>query len=453
MRKIKLLSTVAVAALLAAGAATAQTSMDQQKGKDSSSQMMQHRAGSADAGAMDRAAESKGKAQNERSTTGQSVGNSGSAKANSSELSSPSKSAERSDSSREKNPSLKKGDKSNSTSSSAASEKGSKQQSRGNTRSTSGQSTDSSNRTAPQNTSGTRPTPSNSAASSETGTSQAQGVHLSAQQQTKVRDAVFSHGNAPRVDHVDFAVSVGTAVPSHVHLVAVPDTLVQIYPEWRNDEYFVVRDEIVIVDHSRKIAAVIPAGPGHASTGSSTAVVDLSPAEIREVQTVLIERGLLHGHADGIWSERTREALIAFQRREGLNASGRIDSRTVSSLGLSGKIKARGGSETVGTGRQNGRGMQPSTSGQSTVGRDAPNKSLSSGPSKSSSQTSTSKKNSSTTGAAPKDQNGSRDSSPDKADKSNSKSGEDLSGSKPDTSGSPLSASGQKNDQQKSGSK
>jgi hypothetical protein len=141
MTKIKLLSTVAVAAMLSAGAATAQTSMDQQKGKDSSSQMMQHRAGSPGAGAMDRGAEFKGKTQNEPSTTGQSVGNSGSEKANSSELSSPSKSAEPSGTSREKNSSLKKGDKSSSASSSAASEKGSKEQSR----STSGQSTDTSN--------------------------------------------------------------------------------------------------------------------------------------------------------------------------------------------------------------------------------------------------------------------------------------------------------------------
>jgi len=32
-------------------------------------------------------------------------------------------------------------------------------------------------------------------------------------------------------------------------VMEVPDNLVAIYPEWRGDEYFVVRDEIVIVDH------------------------------------------------------------------------------------------------------------------------------------------------------------------------------------------------------------
>jgi len=106
-------------------------------------------------------------------------------------------------------------------------------------------------------------------ATSAQSNSRAQGVQLSAQQESRVRDTVFASGNVPRVDRVDFSVNVGTAVPSHVHVVAVPDTLVQIYPQWRGNEYFVVRDEIVIVDHSRKIVAVIPGGSSHASKSRS----------------------------------------------------------------------------------------------------------------------------------------------------------------------------------------
>jgi len=39
----------------------------------------------------------------------------------------------------------------------------------------------------------------------------------------------------------------------------------------------------------------------------------------------------------GVWGAETREALIAFQRKEGVEASGGIDTRTVTALGLSGK--------------------------------------------------------------------------------------------------------------------
>jgi peptidoglycan hydrolase-like protein with peptidoglycan-binding domain len=52
----------------------------------------------------------------------------------------------------------------------------------------------------------------------------------------------------------------------------------------------------------------------------------------------LIERGLLHGEADGIWSPETREAITVYQRREGIAVTGSIDVRTVSSLGVSGRL-------------------------------------------------------------------------------------------------------------------
>ena len=42
-----------------------------------------------------------------------------------------------------------------------------------------------------------------------------------------------------------------------------------------------------------------------------------------------------------MWGPDTREALIAFQRKEGFSATGSIDTRTVGALGLSGKVKAQ----------------------------------------------------------------------------------------------------------------
>jgi peptidoglycan hydrolase-like protein with peptidoglycan-binding domain len=176
----------------------------------------------------------------------------------------------------------------------------------------------------------------------------------------------------PRVDRVDFSVNVGATVPSHVHLVAVPDTLIEIHSAWRGDEFFVVRDEIVIVDHSRKIVAVIPGGNRHASSGSSTTIVEnMTPTEIRQIQTVLIQRGFLHAKADGKIGTETREAVIAFQRKEGIEATGRIDTSTVSSLGLSGKVQARGtqgqkggGAATTGSSLMSDQKSAPATSGQ-----------------------------------------------------------------------------------------
>ena len=65
---------------------------------------------------------------------------------------------------------------------------------------------------------------------------------LSSEQRTKIRETVLAGNNLPRVDNVSFAVREGTVVSGNVRVMVVPDNLVAIYPEWRGDEYFVVRD-------------------------------------------------------------------------------------------------------------------------------------------------------------------------------------------------------------------
>lgn len=69
---------------------------------------------------------------------------------------------------------------------------------------------------------------------------------LSTEQKTKIRTTVINR--APKVTNVNFSLSVGTVVPRTVHVVAVPAPLIEIYPEWRGYSYFVVGDEIVIVE-------------------------------------------------------------------------------------------------------------------------------------------------------------------------------------------------------------
>jgi hypothetical protein len=81
---------------------------------------------------------------------------------------------------------------------------------------------------------------------------------LSTEQRTRIRESVLRGGNVNRVSNVNFNIRVGTVVPRSVHLVAVPPTIVEVHPAWRGFLYFVVNDEIIIVEPGTlRIVAVI----------------------------------------------------------------------------------------------------------------------------------------------------------------------------------------------------
>jgi peptidoglycan hydrolase-like protein with peptidoglycan-binding domain len=156
-------------------------------------------------------------------------------------------------------------------------------------------------------------------------------------------------------------VNVGTTVPTSVRVVEVPDVLIRIHPEWRGHRFFVVRDDIVIVDNSHRIVSVVQVGSSGAqldnrdrgSSGVRTGgAMNLSVEEIREVQQVLVREGF-DVEIDGTLSPKTREALISFQRKNGLQASGQIDSQTVTKLGVNVR-----GTTGQGGGQQGGQGNQ-----------------------------------------------------------------------------------------------
>ena len=118
---------------------------------------------------------------------------------------------------------------------------------------------------------------------------------------------------------------------------------------------------------------VVPAGPrarfSRASTGgSSAAALDLSETEIREVQRVLIERRLLTGEADGVLGPQTREALTTFQRQQGIQITGVIDTHTVDALGLSSRISQSSTTSQGQTGTQQTQ-QQPASAQQNTTGQ------------------------------------------------------------------------------------
>jgi len=81
---------------------------------------------------------------------------------------------------------------------------------------------------------------------------------LTTEQRTKIKETVLKTSSVNRVTNVNFNVSVGTVVPKSVHRVAVPQEIIVIHPAWRGFLYFVVNDEIIIVEPgSLKIIAVI----------------------------------------------------------------------------------------------------------------------------------------------------------------------------------------------------
>jgi hypothetical protein len=59
---------------------------------------------------------------------------------------------------------------------------------------------------------------------------------------------------------VNFPVRVGTVVPRDIRLLPLPATIFEIEPAWRGFEYFLVGDEIVVVNpYDLHIVAVLPA--------------------------------------------------------------------------------------------------------------------------------------------------------------------------------------------------
>ena len=82
-------------------------------------------------------------------------------------------------------------------------------------------------------------------------------VSFTSEQRTRIRQSVLEGGSVPRVNSVDFAVSAGTVVPERIHVVTVPEVLVEYHPAWRGYFYFVVGDQIVIVDRRHRIVTVI----------------------------------------------------------------------------------------------------------------------------------------------------------------------------------------------------
>jgi Protein of unknown function (DUF1236) len=106
-------------------------------------------------------------------------------------------------------------------------------------------------------------TKSSSSASEKSNATTGQGAaagaaKLTTEQRTKITSIIHEH-KTPSV-HLNVAVSVGTRIPTSVHLYPLPVEVINIYPEWRGYDYVLVGDEIVVIDpHLHEIVAIIAA--------------------------------------------------------------------------------------------------------------------------------------------------------------------------------------------------
>ena len=81
----------------------------------------------------------------------------------------------------------------------------------------------------------------------------------------------------------------------------------------------------------------------------------MSAELVRSVQQSLESKGVNPGPVDGVWGPRTHQALREFQEQQNLEASGQLDARTLTALGVGDQPSASsGGSAPSQNGSANG---------------------------------------------------------------------------------------------------
>jgi hypothetical protein len=85
-------------------------------------------------------------------------------------------------------------------------------------------------------------------------------TNLTAEQRTRITSVIRRETHVRPIEHVNFALRVGTHVPRSVHLYRLPAEVVTIYPEWRGYEYVLVEDQILVINpRTLEIVAVLEA--------------------------------------------------------------------------------------------------------------------------------------------------------------------------------------------------
>jgi DNA mismatch repair ATPase MutL len=140
-------------------------------------------------------------------------------------------------------------------------------------------------------------------------------VNINDQQRTRVAQSI-TRLNVQPLNNVNFSLSVGTAVPRDVHLQTLPSDVVEIVPQYRGYSFFVVRDEIVIVEPSTyQIVSVLP------RNGGSTAAAPAPAPSRSKVAFTDKDRDVVRRHVKTRTTERQTTgstAKVAIRRGERL---------------------------------------------------------------------------------------------------------------------------------------
>jgi hypothetical protein len=84
-------------------------------------------------------------------------------------------------------------------------------------------------------------------------------VPMSTEQNVKFRETMKGE-KAERLTNVRFSISIGEEVPRSVHYYRLPARIVEYAPQYRDFDYILVGDDILILDpRTHRIVAVIPA--------------------------------------------------------------------------------------------------------------------------------------------------------------------------------------------------
>ena len=78
----------------------------------------------------------------------------------------------------------------------------------------------------------------------------AQRVQITEEKRTNIHQTILKERNVNRVTNVNVSINVGTRVPRSVRLGVLPASVITIVPEYRSYRYFVVDDQICIVEPS-----------------------------------------------------------------------------------------------------------------------------------------------------------------------------------------------------------
>jgi hypothetical protein len=165
---------------------------------------------------------------------------------------------------------------------------------------------------------GAQPSTSTAAqpANSQTNTAQSRSsnvnvsANLNESQRTRVSESI-ARLNVTPLNNINFSLSVGTPVPRDVRFQPLPADIVEVLPQYRGHDFFIVRDEIVIVDPSTyQIVDVVP------QAGRSTAAAAPAPTSHKATFSDR-DREVIRKHARTRTEQRTTGSVASTRVRVG----------------------------------------------------------------------------------------------------------------------------------------